>query len=197
MTRRPNCGTSGRRRSRAVSPACVATGAGTRRLRRWSGSVGAAQAQRQQRRQAARERVAWDVPPSSPATPRGRLEALSRKRGCLLRDDLRGRETSPTATAAEAVPGGDSRHASAHRHDVPAAARGHVRRCPCQSAATASAPNSPSATSRNDAPARVASSVCKVCSSSTAAVVGLERAAAAGVATVATANASSSDASVR
>ena len=58
---------------------------------------------------------------------------------------------------AEAVPGGDSRRASAHRPGAPVATRARKALSAYQSAATASTPNSPSATSRRDAPARVPS----------------------------------------
>ena len=99
---------------------------------------------------------------------------------------------------AGVAPGCDSRRASAPRHGAPTAARGHARRCPC-----ASRPRRhPRRTTLRPLHARthppeVASSACKVCSSSTAAGVGRERAAAAGAATVAADSASSPAASAR
>ena len=69
---------------------------------------------------------------------------------------------------AEAVQGGDSLRASAHRPAYQPANAARKALSAYQSSATASTPNSPSATSRRDAPAREPSSAWSVFNSSSA-----------------------------
>ena len=164
MTRRPNLRNFGRRRSRRCFSSARRQAQVLGGFCRWSAlaCAGAATAAA-----AGRKEHVWGVPPSPGHTTRPDRGTFKKAR--FAKDELQAAKRPLTAMQLAGVaPGCDSRRASAPRHGAPTAARGHARRCPC-----ASRPRRHPRRTARPLHARthrqVASSACKVCSSSTAA----------------------------